>query len=291
MSFGGPRWSGWSRHLNGWRAGAVVVLAALISASLVVPHPVDVGDLPLPQVDRREQLDSLRRTERRARQALAGLPPEVQLVGEAFERAGARLSTGLYSRLHENQLRRLTRRARQLHGDEALLRLRALQSHRFVAAVRPGGDGSGAAALGGALFRAGRQRGWFDAGGFTGDERTLITLFQVHWGRATALVADYPFSPTLNDWRIYYRFLLSRDAEPEQSPAQLARQKLQYLGELAQHDATYLAGLARGILLRQAGAAPSAALALQAHLTQHPDGPWTLIARNHLAACGAAMQR
>jgi hypothetical protein len=40
----------------------------------------------------------------------------------------------------------------------------------------------------------------------------------------------------------------------------------------------------RGVLLHRLGEPASAAQAFVEHLAEHPDGPWSLRARNHLLA-------
>jgi hypothetical protein len=111
----------------------------------------------------------------------------------------------------------------------------------------------------------------------------------MYWADALGLGARHPFSPSLNEWRAYYRFMLGRPVpEPPEREGDL-RRRLEYVAALAQHDQDYPALLARGILLYQQGAPAAAAAELQAYLEQHPEGPWTLRARNHLAACGALL--
>ena len=106
---------------------------------------------------------------------------------------------------------------------------------------------------------------------------------------ALGLGQTHPFAPTLNEWRVYYRFLLGRPAPQGPERAFDSRRKLEYVAALAEHDGDYPAHLARGVLLYQAGAPAEAAVALRRHLDQMPDGPWALRARNHLAACGALL--
>jgi hypothetical protein len=130
--------------------------------------------------------------------------------------------------------------------------------------------------------------GWFAPNPAAANRQELETLFRVYWADALEL-RRHPFAPTLNEWRVYYRFLLSRPLRAGAERDQDLQLELGYVAALARHDLDYPAHLARGVLLYQRGAVADAAAELQAHLEQHPDGPWTLRAKNYLAACGAAL--
>lgn len=284
---------GWRKLLEGWQVAAVVVGAALLTGALVAPHSIAPANLPLPRIDRREQLAELQRDRGRARLAVSSLPPPVRLVGEAMRRVGIMGDAPPHTRqIALKQLRRLTREARRREGDEALLQLRSLQSHLLVAASRNLASKPASkslklqlAELGGPLVVQGTARGWFDDTGFVGDERDLVELFKIHWARAAGLSTTHPFSPSLNQWRIYYRFLLSQPGSPGADPAKEARTKAHYVTELQAHDALYPALLARAVLMRQAGNCRLASQLLSSQLRHDPDTPRSMLVRNHLASC------
>lgn len=224
-------------------------------------------------------------------EALRGLPSPVERVAVALRRTGSHDAKASPSQVEHKQLRRLTKVARDRFGDEPLLQLRALQTHQFLRASRtlisadpPTPATNNLESLGGQLVRHGRVRGWFSEQGFLGDERTAAVLFQIHWSRATGLIDTHPFAPDVNDWKIYYRFLLSAPVNSDVDPRTDARWKLQQVAQLQRHDAGYPWLLAQGILLRRANQPAKATVALLAHRKRHPEGDWSLLARNQLAA-------
>lgn len=281
------------RHVEGWPVALWIVFVCALTAALVVPRKVEPELIPPPVIDRPEQRRQLESERRRAERARAGLPVEVRSVGESFRRLGRAIweRTGTVAQLR-TQLRRLAQVAVERHGSEKLLELRALQSELFSAAVRAHSVGEPALELqelGGTLLEIGWPRGWLDGSPSSADELELGTLFRSYWTEALGLGQRHPYAPSLNEWRVYYRFLLSQPiAEDATREGDLAR-KLGYVAALANHDQEYPARLARGILLYQRGAYAESAGQLHAYLEQHADGRWVLRARNYLAACGAAL--
>lgn len=283
---------GWRRHFDGWQLGLWVVGVCGLTALLVVPRNVPPVDLPLSTIDRLEQRRDRERESERAERARAGLPFDVRSVGEALRRHGraAFADPALVPQL-AGQLRRLAADAVQRQGVDRLLELRALQTELLLRALegRPAAPPPDAVELAGGLLEAGLRRGWFAPPPAGADDAEIETLFRLYWGTQLGLGAHHPFAPSLNEWRVYYRFMLARPVpEGPERDADVVR-KLESVAALSQHDRDYPAELARGILLYQRGAPAESARHLQAHLERFPDGPWTLRARNHLAACGALL--
>lgn len=283
---------GWRRHLEGWPLGLWVVGASALAALLVVPRDVPPTALPLPSVDRAQVRRETELEAARAGQARAGLPREVRSVGEAFRRHGR---AGFSQRELLPQLirplRRWTAEAIERHGVAPLLALRALQTQLLLEAFgdRAAEPPNEVIELAGGLLQPGLSLGWFRPGPEGADDAELAALFRVYWARTLGLAERHPFAPSLNEWRVYYRFLLRRPIlEGADRDGDLAR-KVEYVAALAWHDRDYPAHLARGIVSFWRGAPAEAALELAKHLELHPDGPWTLRARNHLAACGARL--
>ncbi len=107
-------------------------------------------------------------------------------------------------------------------------------------------------------------------------------FFPIRWAELTGLRGTGAFTPTLDEWRVYYGFLL---AHPEGATASdRLRGQFNYVTALAKRDATYPLWLARGVLQYQQGSMPEAADAFQVHLAEHPDGPYSLRAKNYLLA-------
>lgn len=270
-----------------------IVFVCALSAALIVPRKVEPELIPPPAIDRPEQRRELEAEARRAERARAGLPVEVRSVGEAFRRLGRAVWERPDSAPQlRKQLRRLAGVAAERHGSEKLLELRALQAELFSRVARAHSGGEPALELrelGGTLLEIGLPRGWLGSGPSSADDLELGTLFRWYWTEALGFGDRHPYGPTLNEWRAYYRFLLSQPLAEAGAREEDVARKLGYVAALVRHDQDYPARLARGILLYQRGAYAEAAGQLRAHLDQHADGPWVLRARNYLAACGAAL--
>jgi TolA-binding protein len=283
------------RHLAGWPVGLALVVTAVLTAALVVPRAVPPSELPLPIVERQELRQ--RAADERALVASAtreALPYEVRAVGETLRRFGL-LSREQpeHARTLRQQLAELVTTARAEHGDTTLLALRALQAQLFAQALRGGAadaETRAARELGGELASSSAHPSWYDEHGFVGSDAELAALFRMRWNELLGLARMQPFAATLNEWRLYYRFLLRTASLTDTVPGRPAADVLSYLTALGELDPDYPIDFARGVALYGRGAYDEAARAFAAHLHLHPDGPWTLRARNHLAACGAALR-
>jgi hypothetical protein len=118
------------------------------------------------------------------------------------------------------------------------------------------------------------------------DEATRRVLFQLHFADLIGKRGTFPFAPTLNDWRLYYRFLLlhpERERTPVsdlESAQTVARVRV--IAALSKKDPDYPALFANGYLFARLGDRQAAAAAYRAYLAQHAAGPYWLLARNYL---------
>jgi|SoiMethySBSTD1v2_1073268.scaffolds.fasta_scaffold2590516_2 hypothetical protein len=107
----------------------------------------------------------------------------------------------------------------------------------------------------------------------------------MRWIELTHLRSEPALKPSLGELRRYHRFLL---LYPERGPGQdspereRAQLRLRYVEALARQDRDYSAGLARGSLLAELGAAPESAQALGGYLARPAGAEWALRARNYL---------
>jgi hypothetical protein len=286
-----------TRHLEGWQLGAVSVGTAILAALLLVPHPTPPDVLPLPQVDRAAQHREDAAEHARAEAARAEpLPFDVRTVGERFRRYGRASASGDEAATHAEwvELARAARAANAQYGSEPLARLRAVQGELFLGALgrweASGKVDDELVELGGDLADKARASRWLSGERrlvATEDER--MTLFRIRWTHLTGLLKTHPLSPTLDDWRVYFRFLLEHpEGRPgDCSPSSRAQAQLRYVGALEKRDPEYPASLARGVLEYRLGAPARAVLAFQDYLAQAPYGSWHLRARNYLAAARA----
>lgn len=282
------------RDAGQWRGAGLALVAvamATISAWLALPRPVVPGDtLPLPLVDRREL--SIERLADRARAESASrqtLPYSVRAVGELIRRFGARQARGDIEGAERARQDAFRQRASSQSsvGAEPLRALRALQTQLFLARVKQRGGFAASDReldeLSGDLGRRGRRAGWIDAGGkplLTENELALV--YQLRWTELVGALDDAALGPKLNDVRAYYRVLF---AYPDgDSARERDEQRLLFADALGQRDPTYARQFVRGVLLHRLGEPAFAAEAFVEHLREHPDGPWTLRAQNHLLA-------
>jgi hypothetical protein len=281
---------GLRRHLAGYELGLTTVAMVLTCALLALPRASVPTVLPLPRVNR---LEARRSAE--AERALVtrveaeGLPFDVRAVGEAlrhFGRSSAEEADTSHDR--EDIRKRVAIVIRARHGS-LLLCLRAVQTQYFLGAVRrferDGRTNAELEELGGDFVSHSRRAGWLSATGqLLPDEATRRVLFQLRFADLIGKTENFPFSPTLNEWRLYYRFLLQSPTEDgSNSDAPSAdRARLAHVRALAKRDPTYPIDLAQGYLLYRLGDADAAASAYRRHLGLHEGGPYALLARNDL---------
>jgi TolA-binding protein len=282
--------SGFRRHFEGYELGLATVGMVLTVALLALPRPSTPTTLPLPRADLAETRRMQRTTEELA--ALAeteGLPFEVRAVGEAIRHLGRSNVEGLDTSHDEDDIRARVKVVEGSNQAPLLLRLRAVQAEYFARALRQfASDGKQSAdldELGGDFVAHARKAGWLDAQRhFVADDATALVLFQLRWADLIGKRTTFPFSPSLNDWRVYYRFLLEHPdqgtAEPDARAADAAR--LQIVNALAKKDPDYPLEFAQGYLLFEMGDQDGAATAYRRYLGKHDGGPYTLLARNYL---------
>ncbi|HEY3253860.1 MAG TPA: hypothetical protein VGJ91_07940 [Polyangiaceae bacterium] len=284
--------AGFRRHLQGYELGLLTVGMVLTFSLLALPRASRPLTLPLPHIDRAEAHRRAASDRLLSSQAEAsGLPFEVRAVGEAIRHFGRSVNEGLDTG-HDLQDVRERMRAVVAGGQSALLlSLRAVQTEYFLRALaqfeREGKPNSELEELGGDFLAHAQHNGWFDQRGrFLGDEPTRRVLFQLHWAELLGKRSAFPFAPTLNDWRVYYRFLLLYP-EPDSAPVaddesmRLAA-RVRVVNALSRKDPDYPESFAKGYLFERLGDPGAAATAYRAHLGQHESGPYALLARNYL---------
>jgi hypothetical protein len=248
----------------------------------------------LPAVDRVEEAEADARDAARMVSAeRSPLPYLVRAAGESLRRFGVAESAGDAAkgdaRIADFQARFDAAKAK--YGSEPLLVLRAVQTDLFVRAVhsfaetgRPSGD---LTELGGSFLTRAAKNGWADAERrLVFDDAALACIYRLRWSLLAGALETFPFSPSLDEWRLYFRTLL---VHPEGSARARADRRssairlTSYVAALAKRDPDYPELLARGILESWAGNPRAAADAFREHLRTHDRGPWHLRAQNYLA--------
>jgi hypothetical protein len=270
---------------------------AILVAALVVPRSAEPHVVPVPDVDRREQDVRERLEIARARSAYTEpLPFEVRAVGERVRRYGMATARADSERaMHELvELRQSALSAQDRHGDQPLLKLRAVQTELFREAIRRW-EASGRVdeeliELSGDFIERARANGWIARGRLVMTHEERRVTFQVRWSRLAGLLEEHPFSPTLNEWRAYYRFLIEHPEVDRTRVADVESVVMSYVASLEQHDPSYPGLLARGVLRYRAGEYDVAVRLFRAYLDERPDGPRRTWARNHLLAAARRAQ-
>jgi hypothetical protein len=174
---------------------------------------------------------------------------------------------------------------------ERLLTLRAYQLsiflHGLSAWEATGREDPDARAVGGDFVGVAKESGWVEGRTLVMDDVVRSAFFKRRWAEVTA-VNDTRFSLSLDEMRSLYAFWLSnppRSSTPHPDAIERTRGwMLSKVSEIAAVDPTYPGDLAKGVLHYQLGDRRAAVVDFRAHLNAHPDGPWTLRARNYLVA-------
>lgn len=292
---------GLARHVEGWQAGAVVLLLAFSTAALVVPRPVEELELPVPRVDPRELAAARAEDERLAALARGGLPFDVRRLGDAvraFGRAEEQADEGEVGAARHEAGTRLLGAMRE--GAEKVAALRAYQLEAFLRELRAylgtGAESAELHALGGAFVRQAREAGWLEVGAgrraLLLPDGALRALYKRRWNQIVGL--EDTLAPTAAEQRALLELLLRRplvrvpDVPAPEADRARARQtladefRLRKLDELARLDPAYPRELARGVLFYRLGRFPLAVESFRRHLEAHPDGPFSLRATNYL---------
>jgi hypothetical protein len=287
-----------SKLLDGWQAGLVVIVVALLSAIVAVPRPVVPDEIPYPVANRRI-LSRISEIEESRARALAVDKPnyDVRALGEAFRAYGLADADGDT----ERTVQRL--RAVQISvpdalkaGEETILKLRAYQLTLFLEALRQY-ESTGAAPaemreLGGGFLAMALRAGWVrktaSGSSFIMEPAVREALFRKRWNEITGLKGG-GFTPSLDEVRVLYSFLLSHPiaqssrATPTLSPCSAANEyMLRKVAELGQIDSEYPTPLAQAILLLRLDRPREAVDALAHFAESEPGGRFTLRARNTL---------
>jgi tetratricopeptide (TPR) repeat protein len=296
------RSQGWRRHLDGWQAGALVLLLAGSAIVLAAPRAVAPEELPAPTIDRRALAAVLARDERLARAAEeTPLDVDVRALGREIRAYNLAAAAGHRQELAEARARVARAVTVALrHDAEPLLALRAYQSLRFVEEVqrwqRDGQASDELRALGGDFVDMLEQSRWCVANRreLVIDDGLLRVLFKTRWNDITSL-HEAPFALELDEDRARYGLLLRHPfvregnvlgGRLEQALAQARRNEasLRIIDRLAQRDPSYPADLARGVSAYRMGRFGLAVEHFRRHLERQPDGPHTLRVQNYLKA-------
>lgn len=291
--------SKFARLFEGWQAGLVVIVTSALVALIVVPRPVLPDEIPLP----RPALGNLHRLLRQEAQRASAaerepLSFEVRAVGEAFRQAGSAAAEGDDKASARAQEVLQIRLPSALQQPESLLRLRAYQTQTFVrelaAYEATGRQSQELREIGGDFIRTAREAGWIHLlhgrPKLLPDDTVRRILFRKHWNDTTQ-IRDPAFRLSIDEERAFHAFLFDHPIArvPSSHRANLrmrCRVANEYLlrrvTAYGKIDRAYPTDYARGILLLRLGRYQAALTPLVRFVESHPNGPYTLRARNTL---------
>jgi hypothetical protein len=289
-----------SRKLfEGWQAGLVVILFALVAVIVSVPYPALPDEIPRPVVSFRLVAQARSLDDALAAKAAAQpLDFDVRAFGEAirlfgvadFERDEPALVRAVAEMPGRLQLA-------QAKGDESLLQLRAFQMKVFLEELQAfettGKESLALRELAGGIIPTATSAGWIKIEGnrrqIVADDTVRRVLFKRRWVEVTGL-RRAPFFVSLDEERVLYNFFLDHPvvhpAFGHSDDAFLCRAadeyRLKKVSELAAVDPKYPADYARGLLLLRLGKTREAVDPLSAFVAAHADGSYAIRARNTL---------
>jgi hypothetical protein len=300
------------------RALALIpVCVTIVFAALMLPRSATPGEVPVPKVDTRElaraeALDAQRVQDARIRP----LSPSLILLGSAI-RGHMRLEATPSSSQGELEMARVALnqalvRAGTDDGPEGLLRLRAVQTLRFLDAVTDF-EATGVVSeeltdLGGDFVTRMRTIGWIEKHHLLMDEGALRSAYKTMWNQIVGADRIPALALTLDESRALYAFYIShplaesrmvgvyeeqrKNAKTERECRQLdlaqanAREawRLDKVKRIGALDPEYPTSFALGVSQYHLGKYPASAESFRGHLRAHPNGALSLLAQNYLRA-------
>jgi hypothetical protein len=303
------------------RALALIpLLVGLVLAALMLPRGAAPDLIPVPALDQlaieREVRTDRDRADRARRTPLSA---EVRALGSAIRVFNTGEADGERDLVLSDARAAIDRARLPLVGgrlDEEVLALRAVQLDGFLAEVRQfertGNISPELKALGGTFIARMRRVGWCEGDRLLLTELERRAAFKATWNTLVDFDKVHAFALSNQETRALYTLYFSHPHAPEAQRAALALARAQakdketcaridfgeraaagawLLPKLAEYgamDPDYPLALARGVVLYQRHQYADAARAFTQWLEAHPDGPWTLRARNHLRASIAA---
>jgi hypothetical protein len=303
------------------RALALIPLSvAFVLAALMLPQRAVPDQIPLPVLDQVAIEKELRADQSRADRAREKpLSAEVRSLGSAIRDFNTGEANGERDLVMSDARTAIERARLPVLGrglDDEVLALRAVQLEGFLLEVQrfeqTGEISPELKALGGTFVTRMRRVGWCEG------HRVLLTdlerraAFKATWNSVIDAEKTGPFALSNQETRALYTLYFTHPHASEAQRAALALARTQakdketcarindgeraaagawLLPKLAEYgilDPGYPLALARGVVFYQRHQYADAARYFSEWLELHPDGPWTLRARNHLRASIAA---
>ncbi|MBL8608083.1 MAG: hypothetical protein JNL38_12230 [Myxococcales bacterium] len=297
------------------------VATLVLFASLLMPRRAEPDALPMPIVDAAKLDAALAADDALVREAKgAPLPPELLKLGGAmrdmFELEAAAEPDDARVVDAKAAIDDAVRVAITAHGDGPIRALRAVQTARFLEAVREfdatGRETADLRGLGGGFVRRMRDVMWIKGHHVVPDATFLHVAYKLIWNHRVGVDNLPAFQPSLDEMRVLYSFYLTHPHVPDAQVAAFEDQrakattpeacalvrerevsathqwKVERVKRLAAIDPTYPADFALGVTYYQARNYGLAVHAFRESLRKAPEGPYAMRAQNHLKAALAA---
>lgn len=289
---------GWKRHLEGWQAGAIILLLAGSAIILSTPRGAIPVTPPAPSVDNAAVAAIMTADDQWAIGATARpLDVDVRAVGDQIRAYNVAASQKDEAGVQDARARLLEASQKALvRSKEELLMLRAYHTKRFVEELRQwqrdGAASDELAALSGDFVDTLARNAWcVSERELLMTEPELRVLFKKRWNDITGLRGP-SFDLSVDEDRMRFGFLLRHPFRDQRSApegsriaiAQRANAQMAVIEKLVTLDPGYPVDIARGVVLFQQQRFAAAGEHFRRHLAAHPDGPHTLRVRNYLKA-------
>jgi TolA-binding protein len=297
----------------------VPVAVGIVLGVFLFPRRALPDSVPLPLADRSE-LARIARADRdlAARATAEPLSSDVRTLGSALRRfhelEAHEASTDEIGKAREAVDGALHDAA--VAGNGALLELRAAQLELFMTEVKrfetTGQESAELESVAGGFVRRMRLEGWCKGRRLLVDDSQLRALFKEMWSAFLGLERSDPFALSLDEERAIYALYLSQPHPPQaaRDAAAAARRgardaaecvaaaqaearatekwRLDRVEQISRIDPAYPGPYARGVANLRAGNVLAAEKAFDEWVQAHPDGPYSLRAKNFLRLAVAA---
>ncbi|MEO7112236.1 MAG: hypothetical protein ABI183_17455 [Polyangiaceae bacterium] len=300
----------------------IPISAALVLFALMIPRSAAPAEIPLPIVDEQVLLaqeaadDALA-----ARAKTEGLPGDVRALGTAIRDFNALQTTNADDRAVAAARSAINAALAGMsnHGDDSLVILRAFELSDFLTELRAFEHGAPPsaelAAVGGPFVARMTDAGWASGNKIAMDDHARRAAFKVAWNAILAVDDTPPFSLTRDEARTLYLFYLRHPhvGERDRQAIELSRKaakteaacvalrirearaleswSLDKVEKLGKVDPNYPLAYARGVAHYRMGSFDAAARDFEFWIDAHPDGAWTLRARNQLRGAAELANR
>lgn len=302
----------------------IPISAAVLAFLLMMPRPVVPEDIPMPQIDGKAFDATVRDDDARAAGARTKrLDGDVLAVGTALRtlnltlvKPGVLADDVATARLALREAAEALVRPDPKRGFDSLRTLRAVQLEAFLAEVSrfesSGKRTEELDALGGGFVDRLTAAGWIEGQHVVLDDAQRRVAFKLAWAATLSSEREPALQLSLDEQRVLYILYLAHPHAPEGERLSFAgmrakadnvvdcqktvaketavvekwrADKIRRFGEI---DPSYPTGYALGVSYYRAGRYDLSMEQFRNWVATHPDGPYSLRARNHLKAAFSA---